>query len=442
MQHESTTPLPILYTEFGLKELVHLNYTLYCNTQVARILNRPEVLPHQALLDANNSDNLPSFSHHTEKTEYVNSKLKKGGLVPVSLVLYKLNLELIDLQQQQQQQQHLESTQADSHFRDGSLKTVRKIAKQFEENNITHWYQIVHPQTQQVMTLEELNLHFGISFNKYTVPSWEKIVSSVTDPTHKLLPQYQRPTTSTDPNCSNLLITLERMPAKDSPSTQFVFTDGSVRECGVAVSAAFFEDDNPHNKAFRTVGPQTIFNAEAQAAEYGLYVLSISDTVVVTDSKSLVSTITKLKNLVSQNRILLPSTSNLQDLQSFASNIMYKYRKSHRYSSILQSILVQILLREAQGFQTSFVHVYSHLLDHIYMPFKKNQMKKELRENRTELMKKKYGAEKALFYMEGNFRADRLCEELPSSTIHVSIQKQSASPFYSQRSNQQQLCIS
>jgi hypothetical protein len=105
---------------------------------------------------------------------------------------------------------------------------------------------------------------------------------------------------------------------------------------------------------------------------------------------------------------------------------MYRYRKSHRYASVLQSILVQVLLRETQGFTTSFLHVYSHLLDHIYLPHKKHQMKIQEREQKMAAMQKAH-KEKTMFYLEGNFRADRLCEELPENTLHNTIQIHSAS---------------
>lgn len=101
---------------------------------------------------------------------------------------------------------------------------------------------------------------------------------------------------------------------------------------------------------------------------------------MVTDSKSLVKAVKKIQTLINQNRILLPKSPNLQQIQHFAENIMYRYRKSHRYASVLQSIAVQILLREMQGFTTAFSHVYSHLLDHTYMPHKKHHMPKKQQE--------------------------------------------------------------
>jgi exonuclease III len=406
-----------LYTELGLKELVHLNYTLYTNTQVARILNRPDVLPHTTVAQANL--NIPTFSHHTEKTGYTNKLLQQGGLIPVALVLHKIGLELIDLNTPEQQQTEPQLTPE-------KLRSVRQIAKQLKENNITHWHQILCSRTQQVLTLPQLHQKFGIRFHKLNVNSWEKIVKTVTDATGMLLAEYQKATNDTNSNNANLATTPSRMNASMNSPTQYVFTDGSVRSCGTAVSAAFFDENNVHNHVFRTVGPQTIFNAEAQAVEYGLYTLPITTTVVVSDSKSLVSSIKKLKSMIAQNKVLLPESPTLQQVQEFASNIMYKYRKSHRYASVLQSIIVQILLRQVQGFTTTFVHVYSHLLDHIYMPHQKHQMNKQLREKRTQKMKDKY-KQQATYFMEGNFRADRLCEELPSTAPHCPVQLNSAS---------------
>jgi hypothetical protein len=53
-------------------------------------------------------------------------------------------------------------------------------------------------------------------------------------------------------------------------------------------------------------------------------------------------------------------------------------------------------------------------------------MDKKLREKRTQKMRDKY-KDQAMYYMEGNFRADRLCEELPSTALHCPIQLNSAS---------------
>jgi hypothetical protein len=195
MKASNDSSTRFLYTELGLKELVHLNYTLYSNTQVARILNRPDVLPHESV--AQNITSIPSFSHHTEKTGYTNELLKKGGLVPVSLVLYKMGLELIDLKRPEQHQTEPELTLE-------KLRSVRQIARQLEENKLTHWHQILHSDTQQVMTLAQLHQKFGIQFHKLNEASWERIVKTVTDVSGTLLPEYQKTSNSTNSNSSNL----------------------------------------------------------------------------------------------------------------------------------------------------------------------------------------------------------------------------------------------
>jgi hypothetical protein len=111
---------------------------------------------------------------------------------------------------------------------------------------------------------------------------------------------------------------------------------------------------------------------------------------------------------------------------AFAGKIMYKYRKSHKYTAILQSILVQILIREEQGYTVTFHHVFSHLLDHTYLPHKKHHMDQEEQQDKMNKMKQMY-LENTMFYLEGNFQADRLCETLPSNSTHYAIQLQSAS---------------
>lgn len=105
-----------------------------------------------------------------------------------------------------------------------------------------------------------------------------------------------------------------------------MFTDGSlktVQQTKIAISAVYIEDNNPANQIFWTVETQSVFNAEVQAAECALYSLSLSPTIVVTDSKSLTSTMIKLLNLVKQNKILLPINTTIQQTQEFAFNTVY-----------------------------------------------------------------------------------------------------------------------
>lgn len=53
-------------------------------------------------------------------------------------------------------------------------------------------------------------------------------------------------------------------------------------------------------------------------------------------------------------------------------------------------------------------------------------MKIEEREEKWEKLRQKYG-EQTHFFLEGNFGADRLCEELPPNSTHYHIQIHSAS---------------
>jgi hypothetical protein len=165
-----------------------------------------------------------------------------------------MGLELIDLKRPEQHQTEPELTLE-------KLRSVRQIAIQLEENKLTHWHQILHSDTQQVMTLAQLHQKFGIQFHKLNEASWERIVKTVTDVSGTLLPEYQKASNSTNSNSSNLTTTPTRMNVNSESSVQYVFTGGSVRSSGVAVSAAFFDENSTHNHVFRTVGPQTIFNA-------------------------------------------------------------------------------------------------------------------------------------------------------------------------------------
>jgi hypothetical protein len=285
-------------------------------------------------------------------------------------------------------------------------------------------------ETNQVFTLSQLHETKGITFNKFHIHSWEKLIRQVTDENRCLLPQFQpHHINHNEENHPNTITVPERMSTEQANTTEYVFTDGSLKENNkdkVAVSAAFFGDNHKANHVFRTVGTQTVFNAEAQAIEYGLYTLPLNNTTVITDSKSMTSTISKIQQTAEQYKILLPKYATLSQIQAFAGKIMYKYRKSHKYAAILQSILVQILIREEQGYTVTFHHVFSHLLDHIYLPHKKHHMDQEEQQDKMNKMKQMY-LENTMFYLEGNFQADRLCETLPSNSTHYPIQLQSAS---------------
>jgi hypothetical protein len=166
-----------------------------------------------------------------------------------------------------------------------TFKSVRMIGQQILEQNIMHWHQLTNPETLQVFSRQELAEKKGIRYNKLHEISWEKLTKTVTDSNKKLLPQFQKHSDRMDNfNCSNLMCQPERL-VRDSNTIQYVFTDGSVKtkadKSKIAVSAAFFDDGHLSNKAFRTVGLQTIFNAEAQAAEYGLYTLPIGPTICI-----------------------------------------------------------------------------------------------------------------------------------------------------------------
>jgi len=50
-------------------------------------------------------------------------------------------------------------------------------------------------------------------------------------------------------------------------------------------------------------------------------------------------------------------------LKQFVQKTTYQYCKTHKHASVLQSILLQILIRELKGYKVTFFHVYSHLLD-------------------------------------------------------------------------------
>src|SRR5690349_14181299 len=106
-----------------------------------------------------------------------------------------------------------------------------------------------------------------------------------------------------------------------------VWTDGSLRTFSKgkkAYSAVYFGDNDPCNTSFRTVGRPSVFNAEAQAIEASLYCLSYSNTTIVSDSKSMTSTIKKLRNLVANSLILLPEDPSFEQVKQFVVQVMYK----------------------------------------------------------------------------------------------------------------------
>jgi hypothetical protein len=119
--------------------------------------------------------------------------------------------------------------------------------------------------------------------------------------------------------------------------------------------------------------------------------------------------------------VLLPQKPTLQHLQDFAAKIMYQYSKSHRYATTLQSILVQILVRQTQGYHVRFLHVNSHLLDHEKLTYKKHHMPIAEREQKMQQMKQQYG-DMAQFLLEGNFMADIQCEASLTNDTHYKIQ--------------------
>lgn len=188
-----------------------------------------------------------------------------------------------------------------------------------------------------------------------------------------------------------------------------------------ATSAVFFDENHSSNFSFRTVGTQSVFNAEAQAAEYALYTLPIANCTIVADSKSVVDAMCKLQNIAQQYNILLPKNATLLQIQQFATKIMYKYRKSHRYATVLQSILTEVLIRQMQGFIVKFIHVYSHLLDHQYISYNTHHMPQEERQRKLAKLQAQYNHD-TMFLLEGNFMADRMCEEPVSDTTIYPIQ--------------------
>jgi hypothetical protein len=78
---------------------------------------------------------------------------------------------------------------------------------------------------------------------------------------------------------------------------------------------------------------------------------------------------------------------------------------------VLQSILLQILIRESRGYTVQLHHVHSHLIDHVMDPSKKSYMSKQLIEQRMNKMKRLYG-DKTQLYLTGNYHADIQCNQL------------------------------
>src|ERR1700737_2836842 len=112
---------------------------------------------------------------------------------------------------------------------------------------------------------------------------------------------------------------------------------------------------------------------------------------IITDSESLVKAVEAIRNIARANLVFLNSSPSPENIIEFSSKIMYKYSKAHKYADVLQSILNQILIREAKGYKVEFKYVYSHLLDHIKDPSKKPYHSPEEIKIKMGKMKDKYG---------------------------------------------------
>ena len=203
----------------------------------------------------------------------------------------------------------------------------------------------------------------------------------------------------------------------------FAWTDGSFfttqNQENIANSSVYFSQNSPYNITFRTTGQQSVFNAEAEAAECALFSLPFTNITLVIDSKSLAETLIKLRTVAKTQRQKLKMNSNpTVELQNFVKLIMFKYSKTHKYAEVLQSILLQILIREHQGYSVHILHVNSHLLD-TYMG-KPPKLTEQVIKKRFEKMKQKYG-EQTMFLLQGNFFADQQLERPIMQTLYQQV---------------------
>jgi hypothetical protein len=409
----------------NLRELVSLNYSSYINTHLVRTLNRDSTLPYQYLLDDN--ETIPQdFQNHGEKSAYVNALLRNGGYVPVALVLYKIGFDLIDLTKETQQ--YSKPLQTDFSGPNGSYTGLAAIFRQLTHCGVQYWYQIVLADNT-LPTLSQLCKQWQIHvvLPHIIEPSWEKAVKQVTDTNHKLLPQLNY---NTQPNTPvqtatgytpNFMHPIKEIPSINSSKPILVFTDGSKmkhQNNQPAYSSVFFKKGNPYNTVFCTTGVQSVFNAESQAAEYALFCSPLQSVTVISDCKSLVDAMCKLKAIALSNTHALPVNLDWTQVSQFTDKVMYQYSKSHRYSSVLQSILLQTIIREMQGFEVQFLHVYSHLLD-----TDENgtfTMQEPLRSHRLKIMQETY-KQSTRHFLEGNQQADQQLATPPQQNILFNI---------------------
>jgi ribonuclease HI len=337
---------------------------MYTNTQLCRTLNNATALPTLQLIQENQE--IPVFSHHTEKTEYVNKLLRKGRYVPVSLVLHKMGFNLIDTKDDNT------SEQFQSDWENIQARGLSPIIRRLKEANILYWYQLTK-EDDTVFTYSELLQMLGTTVDNPGVvqPSWERLVKTVTNEQRVLNSQYiynrkndtnEHPTTHITPN---FIANYQVIPNKKTPSHIVMWTDGSKTKTlnPTAHSSVFVAPDSPHNMTFRTTGNQSVFNAEAQAIEFALTIAPIQNVTIVTDSKSVEEAIKAMKTCINVNRPLLPQQHTPEQLWKFIQLATYKYSKKHKYAHILQSILLQILMRESKQYTVEICHVNSHLLD-------------------------------------------------------------------------------
>ena len=176
--------------DYGLQELVHLNYATYCNAQVARTMNKEEVLSHKTTVQENTRE--LHFSHHTAKTEYVNRLLKEGGSIPAQLLLYKMNITIVDTSLP-----HLNPESEGAEITIASFKHLRQVFKEIQEHQIKYWHELTD-QNNKLLSLTELQHQKGLCIRNCNSlnAKWKQLCDTMTDNEGKLLPKFRAATSN------------------------------------------------------------------------------------------------------------------------------------------------------------------------------------------------------------------------------------------------------
>jgi hypothetical protein len=135
--------------------------------------------------------------------------------------------------------------------------------------------------------------------------------------------------------------------------------------------------------------------------------------------------------------ILLSNNPSFEEMKLFVQKLLYQYSKTHKYSTVLESILLQILMRQLLGYTVEISHVYSHLLDEEYGL--EGHMSIEEHTRKMNKMEEKYGNNTRAF-LKGNMHADQQLNQELTDALYSKINfKTTTLPSSSYKMKQQEI---